>query len=95
VDSFEEWARASTDLGDKLLELGASWDSFRGDQEIVLQDLVRGGIPRLTARSICKLAVAAIRQNDAPMAIFWDFKSHQVRLVWISRKSLSASSERF
>jgi len=78
ADSFKEWAKASTDWGDALLQLGASWDTFRGDQEVVMKDLVEGGIPRLAARSIFNLAAEAIRRNEAPMAVFWDLESYPV-----------------
>ena len=74
VDSFEAWANSSTKWGNELLQLGASWDTFGGDQETAMNDLVEGGIPRLAARSIFKLATEAIRRNSAPMAVFWDFE---------------------
>ena len=77
-DSFREWAIASTEWGETLLQLGASWDTFRGDQEVVLSDLVEGGIPRLAARSIFNLASEAIRRKNAPLAVFWDFESFPV-----------------
>jgi len=90
--SFQEWARATMPgWADQLMQLGASWDSFRGDDdndhddddhqvnlETVVRDLVEGGIPRLASRSICHQAMAELRRNKAPMAIFWDTEAYPI-----------------
>jgi len=71
--AFEKWARASTQWGDYLLRLGASWDTFRNDEpERTIQHLKAGGIPHLEAISICELVAKAIPQIDSPVAVFWD-----------------------
>ena len=81
VDTFEEWAKSSTQKtcikkwADKLLDLGASWGSFRGrDKEYIASDMIAGGIPLLAAREVANTVVDAIKQSQAPMAIFWDLE---------------------
>ena len=82
MDAFDEWAKASTQQypcfqqwADRLIELGASWDSFRRDRGEIVQDLVAGGIPLLAARDIVDIASAAVQRRSAPMAIFWDLEN--------------------
>lgn len=82
MDAFDEWAKASTQKypcfqqwADRLVELGASWDSFRRDRGEIVQDLVDGGIPLLAARDIVDIASAAVQRRNAPMAIFWDLEN--------------------
>ena len=51
MDSFEEWVKTADfpcfqEWGQQVVELGASWDSFRRtDKEVVVEDLVRGEFP--------------------------------------------------
>ena len=82
MDSFEEWAKgpdhqhASVQkYADQLIELGASWDTFRRSPDSIVQDLVAGGIPLLAARDIVDVASDTIRRGKAPMAIFWDLEN--------------------
>lgn len=82
MESFEEWARSSAQKpcvqrwADRLVELGASWDSFcRESSETIVSDLVDGGVPILAARDICDIASAAVMRRKAPMALFWDLES--------------------
>jgi hypothetical protein len=78
MDPFSEWVQSSTTppcvqrWADRLIELGASWESFRRDKKDVLADLALGGIPILAARNIVDAAVAVIKRSQAPMVIFWD-----------------------
>jgi hypothetical protein len=78
MDPFSDWAQSSTTpscvqhWADRLIELGASWESFRRDKKDVLADLSSGGIPILAARNIVDAAVMVIERSQAPMAIFWD-----------------------
>jgi hypothetical protein len=80
-DSFEEWVSVSTQYpcfqkwADRLVELGASWDSFRRDRGKIVDDLVTGGIPLLAARDIVDIASAAVQRSTAPMAVFWDLEN--------------------
>jgi hypothetical protein len=80
-DSFEEWVSISTQYpcfqkwADRLVELGASWDSFRRDRGEIVNDLVTGGIPLLAARDIVDIASAAVQRSTAPMAVFWDLEN--------------------
>jgi hypothetical protein len=80
MDSFEEWVKNQTHpclqtWAQRLLELGASWDSFRRDSQEVVQDLVDGGIPLLAARDVVNIASETLNRNQAPMAIFWDLEN--------------------
>ena len=59
MNSFDEWARTTAEnetagalhqWADRLIELGASWDSFRRPSREVVDDLVASGIPLLAAR---------------------------------------------
>ena len=77
MDLFEEWAKQSTQhtsivkYADRLVEMGASWDSFLSrTQEEIARDLVRGGIPILAARDIVDVATSAAKQSQAPWQSF-------------------------
>jgi NYN domain len=69
---FEEWAKSLPKWSENLLELGASWDSFRREPEEVISDLVKGGIPLLSAKDIVDKAREVVHRKSAPMAIYWD-----------------------
>lgn len=81
MDPFEDWAKASTSPPcvqrwcDRLVELGASWDSFRREPEQVVKDLVAGNIPLLAARDIVNVTSSFLKRNRCPMAIFWDLEN--------------------
>lgn len=80
TDPFDEWVHTINHpciqkWADRLIELGASWDSFRRDADDVVNDLVKGGIPLLAAWDIVNLARAAVSRSEAPMAIFWDLEN--------------------
>lgn len=85
MDPFDEWVKSVTrdqhasvhKYADKLIELGASWDSFKSARhpDTIANDLVQGGIPLLAARDIVDVATTAARQSQAPMAIFWDLEN--------------------
>jgi hypothetical protein len=81
MDTFDEWVKGATQFpclqkwADRLIELGASWDSFRRDQSHVVDDLVKGGIPLLAARDIVDIASATVKRSCAPMAVFWDLEN--------------------
>lgn len=80
MESFEDWARSSTlasveKHADALIELGAFWDTFRGETDATIDDLVDGGIPRLAARDICRIASEAIKRSEAPLSVFWDLEN--------------------
>lgn len=73
---FDDWVKSSLPkYCQKLLSLGASWDSFRRDSEEVISDLVKGGIPLLPAKDIVEKAREILQSRNAPMAIFWDLDS--------------------
>lgn len=83
MDAFDEWAKTSTHpcvqkWADRLIELGASWDSFRDNLDQVVNDLVTGGIPPLAARDICNIASQVVRSKEAPMAVFWDIENMSI-----------------
>jgi hypothetical protein len=88
-NSFAQWLKACEhehsclrQWSDRLIELGASWESFRNDDDddkdddyyTLVQDLVNGGsIPLLAARNIVRIVTRAMRENNNfPMAIFWE-----------------------
>jgi hypothetical protein len=81
MDSFEEWAKTAEypcfqEWGETVVELGASWDSFkRKSKDAIVDDLVTGGIPILAARDITDIASAEVRKNQQPMAVFWDLEN--------------------
>ena len=60
---------------DRLVALGASWDSFRRNRNEVVDDLIKGGIPLLASRDIVDIASEAVLRSNAPMAIFWDLEN--------------------
>ena len=69
MDPFDEWAKSSTHhlsvqtYADRLIELGATWDTFLSrDKSDVAENLVRGGIPLLAAHDIVDVARAAVEQ---------------------------------
>jgi len=59
----------------KLIELGASWDTFSGNNEATIDDLVDGGIPRLSARDICRVMGEVIQRRSRPMIVLWDIEN--------------------
>mmetsp|Transcript_25932 Transcript_25932/g.38394 ORF Transcript_25932/g.38394 Transcript_25932/m.38394 type:complete len:706 (+) Transcript_25932:140-2257(+) len=81
MDSFEEWVKTAEyqclqDWGTKLVELGASWDSFKRDsKDAIVNDLATGGIPLLAARDITDIVSAEVKKTQAPLAIFWDLEN--------------------
>jgi len=81
MDSFEEWVKTANfpcfrEWGQQVVELGASWDSFRReDKDVIVDDLVNGGIPILAARDIAAIASAEVAKSRAPMAVFWDLEN--------------------
>ena len=82
MDAFDEWVKSATPHSsvrthaDRLIELGASWDSFLSrDAEDIARDLVAGGIPPLAARDIVDVAAGIAHRSRAPMAIFWDLEN--------------------
>lgn len=82
-NSFGQWLKSCEhghsclrQWSDRLIELGASWNSFRNidNDDTLVQDLVNGGIPLLAARNIVRIVTHAMRGNT-PMAIFWNLTS--------------------
>lgn len=81
-EPFEEWVQNDAQQpcvkqwATQLIQLGASWDSFRREDEAICQDLVKArGIPLLAARDIVKVAKEEIERANAPMAVFWDLEN--------------------
>jgi NYN domain len=81
MDSFEEWVKTADHFcfqqwGDKAVELGASWDSFRRtDKDAIVTDLVQGGIPIMAARDMTEIAAAEVGKSQSPLAVFWDLEN--------------------
>jgi uncharacterized protein YrzB (UPF0473 family) len=80
MDSFDEWVKTAQypciqEWGEKAVQLGASWDSFRRDKPEVVHDLVQGGVPILAARDIVDIASNTAKRSSSPMAIFWDLEN--------------------
>ena len=80
MESFDDWVRTSTfanvqKWGEKLVELGASWETFQGDFDDIIEDLTSSGIPILAAKNICKLAKEALSRSKVPLSIFWDIEN--------------------
>ncbi|CAB9518650.1 Pfam:DUF88 [Seminavis robusta] len=84
MDSFEEWVKTADypcfrEWGEKAVALGASWDSFRReDKNAIVEDLITGGIPILTARDMVAIATKEVDKSKSPMAIFWDLENMPV-----------------
>lgn len=92
---FDVWVKASIPKwADELIELGASWDSFRpciddyssavgcsgtkktyNDEDGILSDLVKSGIPLLSARVVIAKVKDVLDRSKAPLTVFWDFDS--------------------
>ncbi len=80
MEQFGDWIKKATypciqAYSDRLIELGASWDSFRREEKDVIQDLAKSGIPSLAAFDIYKIASEQIARSEAPMCIFWDIEN--------------------
>jgi hypothetical protein len=80
MDSFVEWVKTAQypciqEWGEKAVQLGASWDSFRRDKPEVVHDLVQGGVPILAARDIVNIVSDTAKRSSSPMAIFWDLEN--------------------
>lgn len=84
MESLSEWLaspQAPTVVKpwvDKLLELGASWESFRGNSQDTISVLVSSGFPRLIARDITHSIKTALVLSEAPAAVFWDIDAFPI-----------------
>eukprot|EP00934_Nitzschia_sp_Nitz4_P002828 Nitzschia sp. Nitz4//scaffold107_size73032//38978//44923//NITZ4_005762-RA/size73032-processed-gene-0.110-mRNA-1//1//CDS//3329532599//2818//frame0 len=68
-DPTGQWA-------ERLETLGASWETFKRENNEIVDDLVQvGGIPILAARDVVKSAKEFLAQQALPTAIFWDLES--------------------
>jgi NYN domain len=72
MKDFEEWAKSIPKWAGTLLDLGASWDTFRREPDEVISDLVQGGIPLLSAKDIVDKARQVLQRKSAPLGVFWD-----------------------
>lgn len=102
MDSFDEWVKTADhrcfqQWGQQVVELGASWDSFRReDHDAIVNDLVSGGIPILAARDITTIAAAEVTKSRTPMSVFWDLENMPIptevtgRDIMTSLKSILA-----
>eukprot|EP00956_Cyclotella_meneghiniana_P015269 scaffold23218_cov22-Cyclotella_meneghiniana.AAC.1 len=83
METLEEWLKSNAKSlpsivqkwDTKLIELGASWDTFSGNNEATIADLVDGGIPRLSARDICRVMGEVIQRRSRPMIVLWDIEN--------------------
>ena len=80
MEPFEDWLASSTQpsvqkWAKRLVELGASWDTFRGELDDTIEDLTSSGIPLLAAKNICKVAAEALHRSEVPLSIFWDIEN--------------------
>ncbi len=80
MDSFELWLQTTTHSGVQkyaklLIELGASWESFRRERNEIINDLINADIPRIVASDIVAAATEALQSKSRPMAIFWDMEN--------------------
>jgi hypothetical protein len=95
MDTFDEWVKTVQypciqEWGEKVVALGASWDSFRrDDKKQITADLVNGGIPILAARDIVDIATAEVQKSAAPMAIFWDLENMPIPSAFSGRDMTS------
>ncbi len=94
TETFSHWIKNNShsciaEHADRLLELGASWDTFRSeDTHDILDDLVQiGGIPLLTAKNICKIVRSEIARNEAPMSVFWDMNNVPIPTLMSGRQT--------
>ena len=80
MEPFEDWLASCTQpsvqkWAKRLVELGASWHTFRGDLDDTIEDLTSSGIPLLAAKTVCKVAAEALRRSEVPLSIFWDIEN--------------------
>ena len=80
MEPFEDWLRSSTHpsihkWSDKLIELGASWDTFQRDVDETILDLQTAGIPLLAAKDISQVVKEALHRSEVPLSIFWDIEN--------------------
>jgi hypothetical protein len=81
MNSFAKWAKESSNYNvrsyaEKLIEIGATWDTFGRERNGVVTDLCsEGDIPRLAAGDIVSAASEAIKEMSRPLAIFWDIEN--------------------
>jgi hypothetical protein len=79
--TLEDWLEtsdlpAASTFGEKLVSLGVSAETFRGETDDLVDLFVHGGIPRLPARDIVKSATKFFAKQhelaSLPLAVFWD-----------------------
>ena len=83
METLEDWLQSNTGYlpsivqkwSEKIIELGASWDTFSGNSEATLDDLVDGGIPRLSARDICRVMSEVVQRRSRPLMVLWDIEN--------------------
>ena len=80
MSTFEDWLKTITNssvlkYADRLIELGASWETFEGEKDDTISDLVDAKIPLLAAKTIFNLAAEALKIRNQPLSIFWDLEN--------------------
>jgi hypothetical protein len=79
--TLEDWLEtsdlpAASTFGEKLVSLGVSAETFRGETDDLVDLFVHGGIPRLPARDLVKSATKFFAKQhelaSLPLAVFWD-----------------------
>ncbi|CAB9505974.1 expressed unknown protein [Seminavis robusta] len=96
--SFEKWLRGAHEQpfvaqwADKLIDLGATWETFRrSEDDVIVDDLVKvGGIPILAARYVVGIAKDAIARRKAPAALFWDLDKLPIPLSSQGAREITA-----
>ena len=79
MDSFEDWSEDSTAAcivqhRDRLLELGATWETFRRPSDEIAQDLLASGFPSVANPSI-------IAARDVVHVCKRELDGHEARLA--------------
>jgi hypothetical protein len=80
MSSFEDWLETVNNpsvvkYSSRLVELGASWETFERGKDDTTADLVDAGIPLLAAKSIFNVAAQALKTRKQPLSIFWDLEN--------------------
>jgi len=58
-----------------LITLGASWETFKREQRVVVQNLSDEGIPKLAACDLYTIVKEALIHAEAPLAVYWNLEN--------------------
>jgi hypothetical protein len=104
---FAEWVKVAIPKWSiELIQLGATWDTFlpfvteskstsssnQKEEDSLINDLVKSGIPLLSARGIIAKVKDVVVRSKAPLVIFWDFDSIPIPSIETSTTTATTAS---